>query len=133
MLRDDRGEDVEHLTQNWAPGTVVPFVGSPDSLPDNWVPCAGQKLPKSEYGDLLSILGESYSRSPDDADFSLPDYRGMFVVDRLDHSGGWRIHYQLLMGRADATVLDHRWKGDLLRDPSFETTSKPVLWAMKVR
>ena len=65
VFRDSRSEELAgHLKEYMAVGTLVPFIGSPDALPDDWLPCAGQALSSSDYRELSAIVGESYSRGP---------------------------------------------------------------------
>ena len=44
-------------------GTVVPWAGSDDTVPANWMLCAGDSISKSSYDKLYDAIGDKYSIS----------------------------------------------------------------------
>ena len=75
-------------------GSIDIFAG--ETPPKNWMFCYGQSLPKSEYINLLAILGTIYGG--DATNFKLPDLRGRIPIGAgqgpsltpryLGHAGG---------------------------------------------
>lgn len=41
-------------------GSIVPYAGKANEVPANWLLCAGDLLPKSEYSTLHNRIGDSY-------------------------------------------------------------------------
>ncbi|HEY1935558.1 MAG TPA: tail fiber protein [Acetobacteraceae bacterium] len=50
-----------------------------DFAPKNWMPCAGQTLPKNQYQALFALLGTTYGGDGINT-FQLPDLRGRFAI-----------------------------------------------------
>lgn len=67
-------------------GTVVSYIGSIDSMPQNWLPCDGRALSSLQYPGLFKVLGKQFGdgsrQAPDTAsyDFNLPDFRGRVLI-----------------------------------------------------
>jgi microcystin-dependent protein len=60
-------------------GTIVPFSGTSDKIPDGWLLCNGNSLEKTgDYATLYAIVGSSYGAEDGDH-YSLPDLRGVFL------------------------------------------------------
>jgi microcystin-dependent protein len=62
-------------------GTILPFAGSVDKIPDGWDLCDGQakSINDAKYKALFSILGYNWGRGENQMDFRLPDLRGQFL------------------------------------------------------
>lgn len=73
-------------------GTVVPYAGRLDAGAlqiGSWCYCDGSALSKSVYPELYLAIGETYGLAPNEDDFLLPDYRGLFHrgLDTADPPG----------------------------------------------
>jgi len=72
-------------TQDLVPtGTIIPFAGPAENVPDGWLLCDGQAYANSTYPDLNAAIGTSWGGSSDI--FNVPDLRGYFLrgVDDRD-------------------------------------------------
>ncbi len=65
-------------------GSIIPFAGPVDNIPEGWELCDGTALNSSEYPALWSAIGQAWgdgTASPDGTigNFNLPDLRGLFL------------------------------------------------------
>ena len=72
------------------PGSIVPFGGAANSVPDGWLLCDGSVVAEKEHPRLFEAIGTIYGTGPVAGSFRLPDLRGRFVrgVDDPDGPGG---------------------------------------------
>ena len=56
----------------------MPFAGPSDKIPAGWMLCNGDSLSKADYPALFSVIGTNWGE-PTPSDFSLPDFRGVFL------------------------------------------------------
>jgi hypothetical protein len=73
------------------PGSIMPFGGPAEKIPDGWLLCDGRAVSSTNYARLFSILGTAWGDGTFDAnnvaenppnpatDFNLPDLRGLFL------------------------------------------------------
>lgn len=59
-------------------GTILPYAGNSDKLPNGWKFCTGDTLKIKGNEALFNIIGYNWGRIPND-DFKLPDLRGVFL------------------------------------------------------
>lgn len=68
---------------NWtsadAPGTIKPFAGSVDKIPDGWLLCDGSEIEKADKPDLFNAIGWRWGEGSNPDMFKLPDLRGVFL------------------------------------------------------
>lgn len=60
-------------------GTIVPFAGHADSVPDGWLPCDGRELGRSAFSELFEVIGTLWGDGNSVTTFNLPDLRGLFL------------------------------------------------------
>jgi microcystin-dependent protein len=58
-------------------GSVMPYAGSENSVPNGYLLCNGQEYDKDDYPDLFAVIGTTYGGNS--AVFNVPDYRNMFL------------------------------------------------------
>ena len=69
-------------------GTIVPFSGNKDQVPDSWLPCDGsEKLidENNKYYSLYQIIGKQWGGT--DTTFRLPNLEGRFLRGADNGSG----------------------------------------------
>ena len=80
-------------------GTILPY-GS-DTIPDNYLLCKGQELPRAEFRELFNIIGTTYGEGDGSTTFALPNLCGKVPVgkdsddtdfDTLGNTGGEKEH-----------------------------------------
>jgi len=68
---------------NWASsipaGTIQPFGGSIDKVPQGWLLCNGAEYFKTEKQDLFNSIGYNWGASSNPDKFKIPDLRGVFL------------------------------------------------------
>lgn len=71
----------------YAPGDLkaVGYAVTAGSEPSGWLLCDGRSVLRADYPALFAAVGTTWNPSADSTHFSLPDYRGRFV---LGASGG---------------------------------------------
>lgn len=71
-------------------GTILPFAGTIDKIPDGWLLCDGSMVSRSDYNVLFSTIGTNWGRGDGVTTFHLPDFRGLFLrgVDKGTQPGG---------------------------------------------
>lgn len=66
--------------KNYPTGSVVSFAAThPDSLPSGWLLCDGREVNRGTYGNLFSIIGETYGAGDGSTTFNIPDLQEWFV------------------------------------------------------
>ncbi|MCY3719379.1 MAG: tail fiber protein [Anaerolineaceae bacterium] len=66
-------------------GAVLAWTGS--AAPDGWKLCDGAAISRTDFGDLFSVIGETFGAGDGSTTFNLPDLRGRFPLG-LDNMGG---------------------------------------------
>ncbi|UJR24288.1 hypothetical protein I4U23_027255 [Adineta vaga] len=61
-------------------GEIKMYSGNASSLPESWVFCHGQALPRIEYQRLFSVIGETFGVGDGKTTFNVPDFRGRFPL-----------------------------------------------------
>ncbi len=75
-------ERLRQLERKYAPapvGTIFPFAGPPDRVPEGWMLCNGQEVSRAEYPALFEIIGTLWGDGNGHSTFNLPDLRGQFL------------------------------------------------------
>ena len=66
--------------KNYPTGSVVSFATThPDSLPGGWLLCDGREVSRGAYGNLFSIIRETYGTGDGSTTFNVPDLQEWFV------------------------------------------------------
>ena len=60
-------------------GSIMPFAGSKENVPEGWVLCDGRQLDRSEYSILYTIIGNAWGHGNGSSTFHIPDLRGLFL------------------------------------------------------
>jgi len=73
-------------------GTILPFAGMSNKIPNNYLLCDGSEIPKGTYDDLYKVIGYTYGDTAQlngTDTFRLPDLRGRIPLGRntMDNSG----------------------------------------------
>ena len=78
-------------------GSIIPFAGNAEKVPDGWLLCNGRAMSSNDYLELYDTIGTNFGNGSTDTrpvaitgDFNLPDLRGMFLrgVDDPDGDSG---------------------------------------------
>ena len=101
------------LNNNYAPGTIVPFVGDARHVPDGWVICDGRELKVAEFPALAEALRRTSLES-----FRLPDYSGMLAMFLLEHEGPG----SMALGMSMPPMV-----------PTGPVRARPILWLVRAR
>ncbi|MCP4136932.1 MAG: hypothetical protein GY754_38550 [bacterium] len=81
-------EQITALAKRISPtGTINPFAGSTDKVPDQWLLCDGRAVSRSDYSTLYDVVGTSWGTGDGSTTFNLPDLRGRFLRGVSDGSG----------------------------------------------
>ena len=59
-------------------GSIILWGG--DSVPDNYLPCVGSAVSRTEYSDLFSVIGTQFGEGDGSTTFNLPDFSGLAPV-----------------------------------------------------
>ena len=59
-------------------GSIILWGG--DSVPDNYLPCVGTAVSRTEYSDLFSVIGTQFGEGDGSTTFNLPDFSGLAPV-----------------------------------------------------
>ncbi|MCP4137411.1 MAG: tail fiber protein [bacterium] len=59
-------------------GSIAPFAGPKEKVPDGWLFCDGQAYGRAEYSKLFQVIGTAWG-TPDGYRFNVPDLRGVFL------------------------------------------------------
>ena len=65
-------------------GMIMPYAGM--MIPDGWLLCNGINIERTAYESLFNAIGETYGSGDGVSTFTLPDYRGRFLLG-LDNMG----------------------------------------------
>jgi hypothetical protein len=69
-------------------GCIMPFAGTPDRLPQEWMICDGRALSSKVYPDLKFVIGTNWGTGEGkEIDFNIPDLRGLFLRGVDDGAG----------------------------------------------
>lgn len=61
-------------------GSIVSFATThPDSTPSGWVLCDGRELNRSTYGNLFSVISDTYGAGDGSSTFNVPNLQEWFV------------------------------------------------------
>ena len=61
-------------------GTIMPFPNAQsDSIPDGWMLCDGSEINRGTYGNLYSLLGDTYGSGDGANTFNIPDLQEWFI------------------------------------------------------
>lgn len=60
-------------------GSIMPFAGPKDKIPEGWFLCDGRTLSRTEYADLYAIIGTAWGHGDGANTFHVPDLRGLFL------------------------------------------------------
>jgi microcystin-dependent protein len=61
------------------PGSIIPFAGPKENIPDGWLLCDGRELDRTQYHHLYSAIGDAWGNGDGATTFDLPDLRSMFL------------------------------------------------------
>lgn len=68
-------------------GTVMPFAGPANAVPDGWLLCDGTEVDRAADSALFAVIGTAHGEGDGFTTFRLPDYRGAFLRG-VDHGRG---------------------------------------------
>lgn len=68
-------------------GTIVPFAGDANSVPDGWKLCDGSEISRNDYAALYAVIGIKWGAGNMGDTFNVPDLRGRFLRG-VDKSAG---------------------------------------------
>ncbi|MCP4134387.1 MAG: tail fiber protein [bacterium] len=85
-ISSERAADIDEAFLVAAPpGTIVPFAGLVENIPDGWLLCDGSDLSATTYKALYEAIGTNWGTSG--SKFLIPDLRGQFLRG-VDHDAG---------------------------------------------
>lgn len=61
-------------------GSIIPFAGSQNKLPNTYLFCDGSEVSRAEYADLFNIIGTVYGEGDGSTTFNLPNLAGRVPV-----------------------------------------------------
>lgn len=61
-------------------GSIIPFAGSQNKLPNTYLFCDGSEVSRTEYADLFNIIGTMYGEGDGSTTFNLPNLVGRVPV-----------------------------------------------------
>ena len=61
-------------------GSIIPFAGSQNKLPNTYLFCDGSGVSRAEYADLFNIVGTMYGEGDGSTTFNLPNLAGRVPV-----------------------------------------------------
>lgn len=66
--------------KNYPSGTIVSFASThPDSLPGGWLLCDGSEVSRGTYGNLFTVIGETYGAGDGSTTFNVPNLQEWFI------------------------------------------------------
>jgi microcystin-dependent protein len=68
--------------------SVVPWIGSPSSVPSGWLLCNGAAVSRTTYADLFAITSTYFGTGDGSTTFNLPDFRGLSLVGAVSANAG---------------------------------------------
>lgn len=62
-------------------GIIIPYAGSSTSpyIPNDWLPCDGRAISRTDYSDLYTIVGDTYGSGDGSLTFNLPNIENITV------------------------------------------------------
>lgn len=60
-------------------GTIIPFGGASDKIPQGFLLCNGSEVLKTDYAELYAVIGDAFGTASVNTKFVLPDLRGKFA------------------------------------------------------
>jgi microcystin-dependent protein len=60
-------------------GSIMPFAGAADKLPQGWLFCDGSVKSRTEYAALYAVIGTAWGYGDNSTTFNIPDLRGLFL------------------------------------------------------
>jgi len=77
VVKNITTENIKDLNLDSVPvGTIVPYIGNVNTLPNNFLFCDGSALSRKTYSDLFSIIGTTYGIGNGETTFNLPNLTG---------------------------------------------------------
>ena len=72
-------------TSSTPAGTIMPFAGKTNQIPDGWLLCDGEQILESDFPDLFKAISNNWKDTVvlDQGKFRLPDLRGYFLRGAL--------------------------------------------------
>lgn len=109
LITDEGNLDPAIVSGFLPTGSVLPFVGMREHIPDGWVYCDGgiydSGAENGRFAKLFEVIGTNYGdgTSGSDTDFNVPNFRGVFLMGATDFNvreqpGGNRHHRHLSEG-----------------------------------
>ena len=71
--------EVAHNAILMPAGSIIPFAGPDENVPDGWILCDGRELSRTEYQRLYDAIGVAWGTGDGATTFNIPDLRGMFL------------------------------------------------------
>ena len=72
-------------------GTIMPFGGDRDHVPEGWLLCDGREMSRDTYTNLFAAISTNWGAGNGSTTFNLPDLRGQFLrgndYDRTGETG----------------------------------------------
>ena len=66
--------------RNYPTGTILPFPNvQTDSIPNGWLLCDGSAVNRGGYGQLFSLIGETYGAGDTTTTFNVPNLQEWFI------------------------------------------------------
>ena len=66
--------------RNYPTGTILPFPNvQADSIPNGWLLCDGSAVNRGGYGELFSLIGETYGAGDTTTTFNVPNLQEWFI------------------------------------------------------
>jgi hypothetical protein len=66
-------------------GTIMPWTGSANTVPDGWVLCNGGSVAANEFPLLAQAIGDSYNQGNSDFGGNFPAYTGSITIPDLNN------------------------------------------------
>ena len=60
-------------------GSIMPFAGAINKIPEGWMLCNGEELSRIDYIELYDVIGNAWGYGDATTTFNLPDLRGLFL------------------------------------------------------
>lgn len=66
-------------------GTIIPWTGSANTVPDGWILCNGGSVAANEFPLLAQAIGDSYNQGNSDFGGNFPAYTGSITIPDLNN------------------------------------------------
>lgn len=60
-------------------GSIMPFAGTADKVPQGWLICDGTPISRTQYAALYAVIGTAWGYGDNSEKFNIPDLRGLFL------------------------------------------------------